>query len=303
MSAGFFGQLGYKAETAWGTAVTVDEFHPGWTSGNPVRDHPPLVSKGIRGGRRMASVIETGAKTVSGGVSFELYSSPMNVLLTQMYGTVNDAGGSITAWPAAIDQSLTMQFGIPDTAGTVIPFTYSGCRFPSWSISASAGEIATFEADVSAKDYVTGTALAAASYGTMTPFTFIDGSVSVAGSTLAEVKSFELAADRPMRVEHYLGGSLIAEQIESGQSSFTINVETEFLGTVVHNLANTEVAVVLTFNDGTDSLVTTCNAWVVGTTPNVSGVDSLSDFGFEAMCIGDTDAAAITSVLVNNEAS
>lgn len=305
MSAGLLGQLGLKSESVWGTAVTVDQFHAGYLSDNPVRQQPGLVSKGIRKNRRTATCISTGAKTVSGKFQTELYVSPLATLLRHMFGTIATTGSgpyTHTASPGSLNgQSFTAQVGIPGTAGTVHPFTYSGCKIPNWTLKGVQSALATLDLDVSAKDYVTATALASASYGTTCPFTFVQGSVSIAGSAIAEVKSFELTSKRPLRVQHYLGSVLIGEQLETGTADYGIKVETEFKDLTVHDLANTGVAVVLAFSDGTNSLTITTNAWVDAATPTIGGVDSLTSFTFMAEPYGTTDAAAITAVLINAE--
>lgn len=302
------GQLGFKTETTYGTAVTVDQFHTGFLSGNPVRDQPPLISNAIRAGRRTPSCVSTGAKTVEGTISTELYVAPLATQLKHMFGTLNTAGGgppyTHTASPGTTDdKSLTIQVGIPDSSGTVQPFTYKGAKFQGWNLGATAGEIATLELDVVAQDYVTATALASASYLTGCPFTFIHGAVSVAGTPLTEVKSFNLSCARPLRKEHVIGSALIMKPVEIGRSEYMVEVDTEFTDLTLHNLANTAVAVVLTFNDGTNTFTITMNAWVTATTPEVGGEGSLTDFSFSAMPYGTTDAAAITAVLVNTEAS
>lgn len=304
------GQFGLKSETVWGTAVTVDTFHQGWLSGMPSRDQPPLVSKGIRAGRRTPTCLSTGAKVVEGSISTELHPAPLATLLRHMFGTINTTGAGPyvhTASPGSLNgKSFTAQFGIEGTAGTEHPFTFSGCKIPKWSLKGKAGELAMLDFDISAKDYTTATALASASYGTSCPFTFAHGAVSVAGTPITTVKSFELAATRAMRTGGdgiYLGSLLVAEQKETGPAEHKITVETEFEDLTLHGLANTAVAIVLTFDNGTHSLVVTTNAWVEAFTPGAEGVDALNSSSFDATCYGTTDAAAITAVLTNAEAT
>lgn len=301
------GQLGFKTEVAWGTPVVVDTFHEGYLSDNPVREQAPLVSAGLRAGRRTPHCISAGAKTVSGAFQLELHPDPLATLLTHMFGEVNTTGADPyehTAVPGAAEGSFTAQVGIYGSGGTVHPFTYEGCKLTGWNISATAGEIATHSLDVVAQDYLTATALASASYsGDGCPFTFTHGSVSVAGSALAEVTSFQLAATIPRRVKHGVGSSLIMDPIENGRREHLITVETDFEDLTLHNLANTQVACVLNFTAGANSLVITTNVFVVPSTPSHPGVDGEATETFSGICAGTTDAAAITSVLTNSEAS
>lgn len=302
------GQLGFKTETDWGTPVVVDNFHEGWLSDNPVREQPPMVSMGMRTGRRTPTSAQAGAKTVQGSFSFELFPDPLATLMRHMFGTIATTGAgpfTHTASPGDTDAQIgfTAQVGIPGTSGTIHPFTYEGCRLTGWTMAGSAGEIATLTTDVVAEDYVTSTALASASYGTIAPFTFVDGSVSVAGSALAEVNSFELAATIPRRIKHRVGARLIMEPIETGRHEHMITVDTEFEDLTLHDLANTEVAVILAFSNGTQSLAVTANAFVEPSTPTHPGNDGEVTESFTARCLGTTDAAAVTAELVNSEST
>ena len=305
--AGLLGQLGLKSETTYGTAVTVDTFHEGYLSDNPVREQPPLVSQGIRAGRRTPTSAQAGAKTVQGAFALELFPAPLATLLTHMFGAVSTTGAGPyehTATPGNTDDSsFTAQVGLPGSGGAVHPFTYSGCRLTGWTLSATAGEIANLNLDVVARDYVTATALATASYGSEVPFTFVDGSVSVDGSVLSEVTSFSLGATIPRRIKHPVGSRLIMEPNENGRREHLITVESEFEDLTLHDLANTEVAVVLKFDNGTEDLTVTSNAFVQPSTPAMPGVDSEVTETFTAMCIGSTDAAAVSAVLNNSEST
>lgn len=302
------GQLGFKSESAWGTPVTVDTFHQGYLSDNPVREQPPINSRAIRGGRSTVACVSSGVKTVSGPFSLELVPQPLATLLTHMFGTVSTAGTAApythTATPSTNDpEGFTAQVGIEGSGGTVYPYTYSGCRLTGWNIAATAGEIANLGLEVIAKDYGTATALASASYGTFCPFTFMHGEVVVAGGTLTTVDSFDLAATIPRRVKHGVGGSLIREPRLQDNRSFEITVETDFEDNTLHNLANTEVAVVLSFDNGSETLTVTSNVWVTPSTPVTAALGSDNTFTFSGMCMGDTDGDAVTAVLVNDEAS
>lgn len=308
MSAGLLGQFGLKSESVWATGVTPDKFVQAWIGGLPARNQPPLVSQGIRAGRRIPTCLSTGPKDVKGTINMELNPAPMATLLRHMHGTIGTTGAGPYVHTASLGslagQSFTGQFGVPSTGGTVVPFTFVGCKIPKWSIKAKAGEIAQFSMDLSAKDYVTATALASASYGTTCPYTFAQGTVSVAGTQVATVKDVELTCTRPLRVGKdgtYLGSVLISEQLETGRADVRIKVTNEFESLTIHDLANTGVAVVLTFTNGTDILAITTNAWIEPFTPSVEGVEALSSSQFEAMCYGTTDAAALTSVLTNTE--
>lgn len=301
-------QLGIKSESTWGTAVTVDLFPGGWTGGNPTVEQRPLVSKAIRANRLLPHCISAGPKTVGGTVSMELVPQPMATIMRHMWGTINTTGANPYDHTASIGsvrgKSFTLQVGVDDEGGTPRVLTYSGCKIPSWKKQATAGEIATLEFEVSARDYVTNVALASASYTDHCPFTFVHGSVSVDGTELARVKSFEEAFTRPLRTDgHYIGSALVKEQLGNGQPELMTTIETEFTDLTLHDLANTTVEIILEFDNGTQTLTDTINGFVLPATPTVTAVETLTGFTFTALAHGSTDAAAATSVLHNAEAS
>lgn len=301
------GQLGFKSQSAWDTPVTVDTFHQGYLSDNPVREQPPIVSQGHRASRATAACMTTGARTVQGPFSLELLPHPLATLLTHMFGTVSTAGTAApythTATPSTNDPvGFTAQVGILGH-GTVFPFTYTGCRLTGWEISASAGEIANLSLDVVARDYGTATALASASYGTFCPFTFIHGAVTVNGTTVTDLNSVTLSSSIPRRVKHGVGGSLILEPRLNGRRTFEISADTDYRDNTIHNLANTVGTVVLDFDNGSQSFEITSRVFMVPTTPTTASGDGDNTFSFSGMAHGATDANAITAVLVNNESS
>lgn len=308
MTAGRYGQLGFKTETTYGTPVTVDQFHEGYLSGNPVRTQPGLVSNGING-RRTPKCIKPGAKTVQGTFRFELLPAPLATLLAHCFGTVATTGAGPYVHTFNLGSTdalvgLTTQVGIPDDTGTVRAFTYQGQRVTDFAIRCRSGAIAEFDLGTVAQDYVAGGSLAAASFGTDCPFTFIDGSVSIDGSPIGTIEDVTLTGTIPRRIQHALGSALIMEPVESGVNTYTIEATPKFEDLTLHDLANTEVTSVLTFDNGTDSLAITMNTFVEPSTPEVSGADSEASERFTGIVMSSTsDAAAITAVLTNSEAS
>lgn len=302
------GQMGFKTEVTPGTAVTVDKFHGGWLSGNPVVDQKPLVSRGMRGGRRTPTCVSRGPKKVVGQFNFELMPAPMATLLKHLLGTVGTTGAGPyehTATLASLTgDSFTAQVGIPDSGGTVRPFTYKGCKIQQASIKANLEAIATMDLTVVAMDYVTATALASASYLDACPFTFVHGSVTVDGTPVTQVQAFEWTLSRSLRTEVPQGQVTIDEPLETDMPEIRVSVETEFKDLTLHDLANTDVAIVLDFDNGTEELEITTNVFLEPTTPQHTGLDGkLIPFPFTGMVKGATDADALSMVLTNGEAS
>lgn len=309
--SGIAGQIGFKSETTWGTAVTVDTFHPGLTSENIKQEIARIESQGIRAGRRVAHTWKAGAKTISGDINLELFNQPLATLLTHLFGTVNTTGTdpyTHTATPGSLTgKSLTVQVGRPDTSGTVRAFTYDGVKFTSWELACSVGDIAALTLSVSAESETTATALATASYPSdATPFVFTEGSLSIAGSAVATVSSMSLACAMNLAADrHRIGAATVLEQLEAGMRDFTGTIGTDFESLTAYErfTAGTEAALVMAFDNGTDSLTITCNVRFDGETPELSGIEALTQT-LPFKCISATsDAAAVTAVLINSEAS
>lgn len=308
--SGLGGQFGFKSETTVGTAVTVDTFHAGLVSETVKQEIARIESQGIRAGRRTTHAWKAGGKTVGGGVTLELWNEPLATLLTHMFGTVNTTGTgpyTHTATPGDLTgKSFTAQFGRPGTDGTVHPFTYAGCKIASWTISCAAGEIARLVLELTAQTETTATALASASYpADAEPFVFVEGSLSLAGSAVATVRNMTLQAAQGLATSrHRIGSATVKEQLENGMRTYTGQVELDFESLTAYSrfVDGVEAALVMAFNNGTDSLTITCNVRFDGETPELSGAEILRQ-RLPIKCVGSTDAAAITAVLVNGEAS
>lgn len=299
------GQVGWKREVTWGTAVTVDTFMP-VVSSNLSVDEGWMRPKGIRAARRTRNLATLGARKVSGSVNMEFPNTSIASLLKDMFGAVNTTGAgpyTHTFTPGTADESLTLQTGITDAAGTVQPFTASGVKLDSWELSANVGEFAMLSFDWTGKDIVTATALASASYAsTLVPFTFVQASLTVNGSAVASARKVSLKAAKNLRNDRFvLGSRNILQQLEEERFDFTGTIEADFDSLTIYNLqvAGTAVALVVTLSNGTDSLTVTANIQVFGDAPN------LDQPGLEPQTInfevghGTTDATAITAVLIS----
>ena len=307
--AGIGGQLGFKSESTVGTAVTVDQFHPGVTSAAIKQEITRIKSNGIRAGRRVTSKWKAGAQRVSGSIEMELHNQPMATLLTHMFGSVSTSGVgpyTHTATPGDLTgKSLTVQVGIPSNDGTVNVFDYAGVKVSGWEIAAAVDEIATLNLDVLAMTEATGGALASASYAAgATPFVFTEGSLSIAGSEVATVKEMSLSASNGLTDRFRIGSATSKQPLENGGREYTGQLTSEFESLTAYNrfVNGTEAALVMSFDNGTDSLTITCNVVFNGETPELGREMADQPLPFE--CISSTsDAAAVTAVLVNSEAS
>lgn len=307
--AGIYGQIGFGRETVVGTPVVANTFHAGLLSESLKQEIARIESKGLRAGRRTTSKWKPGARTVGGTVTMELFSAPMRLLLEHMLGTVATTGTgpfTHTATPGVLTgKSFTTQVGRPDLGGVVRPFTYAGCKIASWELSGSAGELAELQVEVTAQSETTAQALAVASYPAAgNPFTFVEGSLSVAGSPLADVTDFQIEGNNGLATDrHRFGSANVREQLENDWREYTGSITSDFVDMTAYQryVDGVEASLSLVFNDGTHSLTVAANVRFDGETPELSGPEMLTqNLPFKALS-ATSDAAAITVTLVNDE--
>lgn len=291
IGAGLSGQLMVKAETTVGTAVTPDTAYE-FNSESLALTKNIVQGQGIRGGglynRSQRRAYTT--RTAGGTVNMDFPTLGAEPLLKQMLGAV--AGTTTKTYTPGIltGQSLTIQKGVPQTDGTVKPFTYAGCKIPSWTLSCDTGGILTLEFEVDAQDEVTSTGLATASYTASNVFNFSQGAITLGGVAVANVKAATVTSAVPMKTDRFFFGSAgkKAEQIENDYRTTTGTLSTEFVSqATVYDLfrPDTSTGLVLTFTNGGASLVVTCPAiFFDGETPKVGGPDVVDlSAGFTAL--------------------
>lgn len=309
--SGISGQISWVSESTWATAVTTTLFHPGLISESISQEIARIESQGIRAGRRVGHTWAAGAKTIGGDIELELFNRPTASLLYHLFGSVNTTGAgpyTHTYTPGDLTgKSMTVQVGRPDVGGTVNPFTYAGVKIAAAELSCEVGSIPTLTLTVTAASETTATGLAVASYpASATPFTFVNGSLSIAGSSVATVRDMSLTIDNALETERFrIGSATTLQQLEAGRREITGSVSADFesLTHYARYTAGTEAALVMAFAAGTDSLTLTLNVRFDGSTPNLSGIELLEQpLSFKATS-GTSDAAAVTAVLVNAESS
>ena len=313
LKSGLAAQVGLKTESTWGTAVAVDRFTP-LISESMTEKIERLESAGIAPGARVlrSGQWATGNVEVSGDLGFELYQQGMGLWFRHMFGAVSTSGAgpyTHTFTPGDMsDDHFTLQIGKPDVAGTVQPFTFSGCKVTEWELAAKAGELVTLGVSVVGKDLATGTSLATASYGTGSglPFSFAHASVTVGGSA-AYVKEITLKGSNGLAVDRRgIGSAYIKEPLEAELRAYEGEMVCEFESLTQMNLFRngTENALVLTIDAGSAAkCVITTNVRYDGSTPEVQG-RGVTELKVPFKCLGpSTDAGAITAVLTNSDAT
>jgi hypothetical protein len=268
--SGLDAQFGFKAETTWGTAVTVDRFLE-FSSESLTNEPTFLEPTGLRPGvkHKRASRVRISRRSVTGEVQLEVSTRGMGTIwkhcLASGSGSTPAVIGATTAYQQIhtpggfVGFGLTMQVGRPEPSGTVRPFTYAGCKVASWEFSLSDSEVPMLTVNVDGRSEATATALATASYTAgATVFDFSQATLELGGtaattSGLCEVtggtavativREITISAETPMANERFgLGNAgLKAEQLENDTPTITGTLTAEFSKTEFYDVftANT----------------------------------------------------------------
>lgn len=253
---GLDAQLGFAPEVTWGTAVTPTkfvEFNSESLSFEPTFLEPTGLRVGTK--YKRANRVRQSRKSVSGDVECEFATKGMGLLVKHMLGSALTTPTVIVA--GAYKQihtpgdfrglGLTMQVGRPEpSSGTVRPFTYAGCKFPSWEFSIQDNAVPTLKLSVLGRTESTVTALATAAFVSgATVFDFSQatlklggtvatttGVTSVTGGTAAStiITEISLKGEAPMADERFgLGNAgLRAEPLENDVPTITGSLSAEF---------------------------------------------------------------------------
>jgi hypothetical protein len=185
--------IGFKKETTWPTAVTVDSFVEftaealEWT---PTFSDPGAAH---RVGRRVAASDRKVLvkEEVGGPFTTEVTAKGLGKLFEAALGTATSTQIGATAayqqlfTPAADDllPSYTIQKGLPPLAGTVATQTFAGMVCNGFSLSAPNVGVPTIEWDWMGYEVVTDTAYATPSYPASNPLmSFVHGSIRLGGA-------------------------------------------------------------------------------------------------------------------------
>lgn len=308
--SGADGQVGFASEVTPGTAVVVDQFVP--IKSESLMNEITYLDTETISARKVLRLTKRGMNAISGDVTTELANTTIATLMRHAFGTVvtdatNDPVFEHTFTPGNLTgEAMTVQVGRPAIDSTIHPFTYAGCKVQSWQLSCQVEQIAELVLTLIGMSETTGTALATASYDAdWEPFTFVEGSVLVDATEVATVKSFNLSGSNAVEHRHRVGSADSREPLESGLREYTGEIVSDFDDLTHYELytSNTPTTVVLTFDNGTDTLVITMNVQFTGETPTIDGFELLEQT-LPFRCISPvSDADAITAVLTNGESS
>jgi hypothetical protein len=270
-----------------------------------------IDSKGLRAGRRVNHGWAAGNTSIEGPISIELVAQSVGELLELCFGGLATAGAgpyTHTLTPGNLATG-TFQIGRPDSGGTVRPFDYIGTMVNSWALSFDAtgdGSMIGFQVDLLGREETTGETLATPSYPTVTRFTSVQASLTIAGSAYC-VDSGTVTGNNNLDMTHKACAADAGKPTirESGQREYGGTLVADFQDLTAYNrfVNGTEAALVVTISAGDSaSLVITMNVRFDGDTPNVSGPEVLKQ-SLPFICTGTTDALAITAVLTNSDST
>lgn len=306
--SGIFGTFGLKTEVAPGTAVVVDTFIPILSAGFQVGD-AKIQSQGLRG-QNFAGCVKDGPRTITGSFETELFGVGIASMLKHMFGTVVTTGlgpyvhtytvGSLGAL------AFTAEEAIPNGAGDKYGVKYAGCKFTEWSLAVAAGELVKVSGSISAQSVVTGAVPAVASYADSCPFSFVDASLTLNGTPVAEAESVSLSVNQALRTDdHKLGSRNIRNQSHNGFKTVTGEFKVEFDDLTLADLylSGADAALVVTLDNGVESLVITLpTIKLTGSMPELSGPDVVKQtIPFMAYNELGVSASVMSAVLTNTE--
>ena len=307
--------VGWKKETTFGTAVTVDrwlEFDDesldyGWEAkqGDSLR-----VGSGVALGSRRSWPTGTGG----GDITVPLTSKGMGTLLELAFGQ----GASTLVSGSTYQQnftlvdgllpSATIQKGLVDAAGTVHPYTFAGCSCSGFEINIPQAGIATLKTSWDLRSLSTATAYAAPSYpsggvqfdwgmaapayaGTLTAPT--TNALASGTTAIANVRDFNLKVDNKLATDRYNMGQagLKAKQVP-GRREISGSITVEYTDDVLRDAMLGKTAAPLTVTmTSAESLSTGFSTfqlvlpqiWVTGALPKVNGGNLITtSFAFTA---------------------
>lgn len=311
MGSGLDSQMGIVPETTVGTLVTVNRFFE-IVSADLALNPTYIESAGIKAGKRFKRSAQVGIsrRTTAGTIVMPLTTKNQGILWKPLIGST--AAAVLIAGSAykqvhipgttmkGVSSSIQLGKAEPET-GTVVPFTYNGCKVTEWSVTVDEGAEVMLSMTIDGWDEVTTTGLATATYvaGNDT-WNFADcslfkvggtastaaGECSIAGgsSVASAVTNLTLTCANHFATERYgLGNAGIKrEQIENDFSEITGSFTGDFNKAQLYDNFNTGATVPIQFDligpiiSGADNyrasfIIPACK--ITAAAPTISGPD------------------------------
>lgn len=230
-------QLGWKNESVYGTAVTVDAFGE-YLSEGVEGDYRRVESSAVRAATRVqrSDRFAPYAAGAAGPIEMEVPTKGHGLWLKHALGASSTSGPTDSNYThtcsigTLLAKSLTVQVNRNLYDETSQAYTWEGCKITraAWKMSVEGLLTATYDIDAEAE--ATGTALASASYpASFDVFPWSGCSATVDGSAF-EIHEFELAIENPLNVDRRrLRGSVYKkEPVENGLRKVTWSMKADF---------------------------------------------------------------------------
>lgn len=270
----------------------------------------------------------------SGDILLEVQSKGFAYLLGLLFGTVVQTGPSdTTAYTytatrgSLLGQSMAVQVGRPFSISQIVqPFNYLGVKIDAWSLDNAVDGILLLKLTCSFQNEVVNVALAVPSYpsGTVELLTFAGGSMTLAGTAVATVKTISISGKNgltPAADRRFINaGGLPAEMLQNAWEDIQWSAMIEFTDMTAYNryisttAAGTMASLVALWTAPTlitgaaatfPSLqITLPNARTDTETPTVGGPQLLTmKLSGPALDTNSTAEDAITAVYVTGDSS
>jgi hypothetical protein len=311
IGSGLSSQLGLKAETTYGTPVTVDRFLE-YLNESIVDDTSPvdLFQLGMGRVQRSSQIVQV-QKGGSGSVEFNVLTKGFGVLLDQCFGASAVAQVGATAeWTQTFTIDLvngqygknaTYQIGMAQTDGVMKTKTLAGGKVTGFHFSAALDEPLTLIIDLVGRQIINTTALATATYANgRAPYVYSQGILTVGGVSTV-VKAVTIDVDQGLADDRFgISSPLRREPIAAGPQVINGSFDCEFESLVHWDQfrAGTLSAMVLEFTAGTipttaatyKATFTLPSVRFTGETPQVGGPEIIREnIAFQALYDGSTN--------------
>lgn len=246
VGSGLGGSFGIAPETTFGTYVAPTRFFDAQTV-QLKKVKNVVQGGGLAAGRLVqpASRRVVTSQAAAGDVELEVLNRGMGLLLAQIFGgtpTPVQQGATaayLQTHPLAdnLGRFFTAQVGVPDTTGTVRPYTYLGTKVLDAEFSCGVNENLMVKLSLDSKDVSESQSLAAPSFTAgVQQFHFAQMGVKLGATYGSEtavdgVRKVSVKVSRGQNVDRYYanGAGKKAEPIMNDRVQITGTIETDFL--------------------------------------------------------------------------
>lgn len=222
VGSGLGASVGLAAESVYGTYTPPSRWHDPSGAVTLQFNKTTYQGGGVAAGRlsQPGSLRVVTSKGGSGAIPLEVRNVKMGVLLQHLFGSTptptqqNTSTGYLQAHTLVdnVGKMLTGQVGIPDTGGTVRPYTFLGGKIMAAEFACSVDQPLQVTLDMDFRDLTEAQSLVAPSYTAgQKPFHFAQwtpklGAVSSEAAVVG-VRGFTLRIERPQDTERKYGGN------------------------------------------------------------------------------------------------